>query len=136
VTFATTDFGYYVRLEPGDELICSLIQLAREQEVDAALLTAVGSLTEVELGSGSSRDRLHARTHLAEPLDACSITGTLTLVDGEPFPHLHGSFARADHTVVGGHIYQAVSGSGIEIAMQIIAPAARTAETELFATRT
>lgn len=133
MTFATTDFGYFVRLEPGDELICSLIQLAREQEVDAALLTAVGSLTEVELGSGTGRDRLHARTRLTEPLDACSITGTLKLVDGEPFPHLHGSFARADHSVIGGHIYQAVSGSGVDIALQIIAPSVRAASTELFA---
>ena len=134
MTISTTDFGYFVRLQPGDELVCALIQLAREQEVDAALLTAIGSFTEVELGSGSSRERLHARAHLMEPLEACSITGMLTLVDGEPFPHLHGSFARADHSVVGGHIYQAVAGGDVDIALQIIP--LRTASTELFATRT
>ena len=135
VTFTTTDFGYFVRLEPGDELIRSLIRFAREQEVDAALLTGIGSLAEVELGVGGGRDRLHRRSHLAEPLEACSLTGTLTLVDGEPFPHLHGSFARADHTLIGGHVYEAVASTVVELAVQMIAPApVRTAT--LLATRT
>lgn len=124
MTFSSTDFGFLVLLEPGDELVRCLIQFAREQEVDAAVVTGIGSVSEVELGSGSSREREHRRSTIAEPLEACSLTGTLTLVDGEPFPHLHGSFARADHSVLGGHIYQAVCERGVEVAVQLVSPAA------------
>jgi uncharacterized protein len=122
VTFATTEFGYLVYLDPGDEVVRCLIQFAREQEVDCALVTGLGAVAELELGAGGGRDREHRRSHLHEPLEICSLTGTLTLVDGEPFPHLHGSFARRDHSLVGGHIYQAVCATGAELAVQLAAP--------------
>lgn len=126
MTFATTDFGYLLVLEPGDELIRCLIQFAREQEVDAAILSGIGSVAEVELGAGGLRERDHQRTLLSEPLEACSLTGTLTLMDGEPFPHLHGSFARHDHSLLGGHVYFALCGGAMEIAVQVSEPLAST----------
>jgi uncharacterized protein len=122
VTYSSTDFGYFLVLEPGEELVRCLIQFAREQEVDAAVLTGVGSVSEVELGSGSDREREHYRATLTEPLEACSLTGTLTLIDGEPFPHLHGRFERADRSVLGGHVYQAVCGTAVEVSLQVVRP--------------
>jgi uncharacterized protein len=118
VTFASTDFGFILSLEPGDELVRCLIQFAREHEVESAVLTGLGSTVEVELGVGSSRSRERRRV-LSEPLEACSLTGTVTLLDGEPFPHLHGTFARADASVIGGHVYQAVCGSTIQLAVRV-----------------
>lgn len=121
MTFSYTDFGYILALEPGDEVVRCLIQFAREYEIENAILSGIGSVSEVELGSGGGRGREHQRTHLTEPLEACSLTGALTLVDGEPFPHLHGSFARPDTSVLGGHVYQAVCSAGLELAVQVTA---------------
>lgn len=119
MTFSYTDFGYILVLEPGDEIVRCLIQFAREYEVESAILSGVGSICEVELGSGGGREREHRRTRLAEPLETCSLTGALTLVDGEPFPHLHGRFARRDASVLGGHVYQAVCATTLELALQV-----------------
>jgi predicted DNA-binding protein with PD1-like motif len=119
LTYSYTDFGYILVLEPGDEVVRTLIQFAREQEVEYALLSGTGGVAELELGAGGGRGMEHCRTHVAEPLEACSLTGALTLVDGEPFPHLHGSFARPDATVVGGHVYQAVCSTSVELAVHV-----------------
>jgi uncharacterized protein len=121
VNFARTDFGYLLYLEPDDELLRCLIQFARDQEVDTAIVSGLGSVCELELGTGGGRDREHRRRLLQEPLEICSLSGTLTLVDGEPFPHLHGSFARQDHSLIGGHIYEAVCATGAEVALQVSA---------------
>lgn len=118
MTFRTTDFGYILTLEPGDELVRSLIQFARDHEVDAALVTAIGSVTELELGTGGGRDRDHRRRTFDEALEACTVSGVVTLVDGEPFPHLHGTFSRDDHSVIGGHVYEAVAGAGMDVVLQ------------------
>jgi uncharacterized protein len=119
VKSSSTDFGYLLRLEPGDELMRCLIQFARERELDAVVVSGLGSVAELELGTGGGGEREHRRLLLHEPLEACSLTGTVTLLDGEPFPHLHGSFARADHSVVGGHVYQAVCAIAMELAIQV-----------------
>lgn len=113
---------YLLTLRPGDELVRCLIQFARDQEIDAALITGAGSISEVELGTGSAGRRDQRRSRFAEPLEACSLTGTLTLVDGEPFPRLFGSFARLDNTMLGGHIFQAVCGAGTDIVVQALEP--------------
>jgi predicted DNA-binding protein with PD1-like motif len=123
VTSTPTEFGFLLTLEPGDEVVCSLIQFARAQELDAAVVTGIGSISEAELGAGSGRERDHRRRTVAEPLEACSLTGTVTLVDGEPFPHLHGTFARADHSLLGGHVYQAVCATSVELVIQITSDA-------------
>lgn len=118
MTFATTPFGYVLVLEPGDEVIRCLIQFAREQEVDAAVVSGTGSLAELEVGHDGRRGR-DARV-LKEPLETCSLNGSLTLLDGEPFPHLHGSFARRDLSVIGGHVFQAVcAAGGIQLAVHL-----------------
>jgi uncharacterized protein len=133
LTFTVTDYGYLLSLEPGDELVRCLIQFARSQELDAAVISGSGSAAEVELGAGSGHERAYRRRHIAEPLDACSLTGTLTLVDGEPFPQLHGTFARADHSLIGGHVYQAVCTTLIELSVQpAAAPIARVAPDRTF----
>jgi uncharacterized protein len=120
VTCAETDFGFIVVLKPGDEVLRCLIQFAREQEVDTAVVSGVGTISELELGTGGP-DRGQRRHQWREPLEVCSLTGTLTLVDGEPFPHLHGSFARRDSSLVGGHVYQAVCATGTQLVMQVSA---------------
>jgi predicted DNA-binding protein with PD1-like motif len=135
VTFSHTDFGFLLKLEPGDELLRSLIQFARAQEVDAAIITGIGSVSEAEIGAGGGREREHRRRTLMEPLEACSLTGTVTLVDGEPFPHLHGTFARADHSLLGGHVYQAVCAAGLEIAVHMTAAALVRSAHSSFSTR-
>ena len=119
MTSTPTDFGFLLTLEPGDELVRCLIQFAREQELDAAVVNGIGSISEAELGAGGGRERDHRRRTLAEPLEACSLTGTVTLLDGEPFPHLHGTFARADHSLLGGHVYQAVCAASVELVIQV-----------------
>jgi uncharacterized protein len=122
VTFASTHFGYVLVLEPGDEVIRCLIQFAREREVDAAVVSGAGPLTELEIGADGHRGREHYRAVLIERLDTCRLDGTLTLVDSEPFPHLHGSFARSDLSVIGGHIFQAVCAASLELAIQLCDP--------------
>lgn len=123
MTFASTDFGYMLFLEPGDEIMRCLIQFARAQEIETATLQGAGLVAEVELGSGRASDH-GARRRLVERLEARSLTGSLTLVDGEPFPSLRGSFARADCSVVGGEVFDAVCGSAIELAVRVADTAA------------
>jgi predicted DNA-binding protein with PD1-like motif len=109
--------GFIVTLEPGDELVRCLTAFARQNDVDSGLITGFGTIAEVELGvvAGRPNDR---RFCFRGPLEACSLQGTIMLLDGEPFPHVHGVFARADFSTVGGHVFQAVCATVVELVVQ------------------
>ena len=44
------DTGFLVVLDPGDEVIASLIRLATAERIGAASLTAIGAVREAVLG--------------------------------------------------------------------------------------
>jgi predicted DNA-binding protein with PD1-like motif len=109
--------GYIVVLEPGEELVRSLTAFARQYDVDSAILTGFGAVAELELAASVGRIT-ERRINFRGPLEVCALQGTIGLLDGEPFPHVHGSFSRADCTTVGGHVCEAVCASMLEIIVQ------------------
>ena len=104
-------------LEPGEELITSLTAFARQYDVDSAILTGFGGLAELELAASIGRvteRRIRFRGHL----EVCALQGTIGLLDGEPFPHMHAVLSRPDFTTAGGLVHQAVCGGSVEILVQ------------------
>ena len=112
-----TSFGHVLALEPGDELIRSLIAFARHEDVDAAVLTGLGAVRGVELGFYHLDRQEYERRRFDEPLEVCALVGNLALLDGEPFPHVHGVFGRPDGSTVGGHVFEAVCSVTLELAV-------------------
>jgi predicted DNA-binding protein with PD1-like motif len=114
-------FGYIVVLQPGDELLSCLIRLARHEEIEGATVSAIGTVRDLELGfynlGNSEAEDGYERRSFDAPMLACSITGTVSLLDGEPLPHLHGVFSRADCSTVGGHIFSATCHVTLEMAI-------------------
>ncbi|HEX6306998.1 MAG TPA: PPC domain-containing DNA-binding protein [Longimicrobiales bacterium] len=111
-----TDFGFVLILEPGDDVVRCLIQFARDHEIEAALVTGTGTISEIEMGGAdASPDR---RTRITLPHGACSLHGSISLVDGEPYPELRGVLTRADCSLLGGRVYQAVCAGRVEIVVR------------------
>lgn len=114
-----TPFGFIMVLEPADELMGCLIRLARNEEVEAAVLNGVGAVRDVELGDCAAHHGLRGpeRRHIREPMDACSLTGTISLLHGEPLPHVHAVLSRDDRPMAGGHVYSAVCHGTLEVSI-------------------
>ncbi|HEX7051596.1 MAG TPA: PPC domain-containing DNA-binding protein [Longimicrobiales bacterium] len=112
-----TPFGHVLVLEPGEDLVRCLIAFARREEVEAAVLYGIGAVGRVELGWYDTAAQEYGRREIEEPLEVCAMMGNLALLDGEPFPHVHGVFGRKDFTTVGGHIFEAVCSVTLEVAV-------------------
>ena len=116
-----TPFGFMLALEPGDELIRSLTALARQEDIDGAAVTGAGRVREIELGYFDPVTGQHVRRGFSEHLELCCLSGTVPLIDGEPFPQLYGVFGRSDFTTLGGQLFEAVCGELIEVAVYTMA---------------
>jgi predicted DNA-binding protein with PD1-like motif len=112
-----TPFGFMVVLDPGDELIRSLTALARQEDIDGASIVGAGRVRELDLGVYDPLASDHNRKTFQDHFEMCSLTGSLALLDGEPFPQLHGVFSRTDFSIIGGLIFEAVCAESIEVAV-------------------
>ena len=110
-----TPFGFLVVLEPGDELIRSLTALARQEDIDGATISGAGRVRELELGIFDPLANDYNRKCFHDHFEMCSLSGTVALLDGEPFPQVHGVFSRGDFVVLGGQVFEAVCGEIIEV---------------------
>ncbi|MBX9965491.1 MAG: DNA-binding protein [Burkholderiales bacterium] len=86
-----------VRLRPGEDLRHSLIRIAKQRRLKAAvILSGVGSLSQANLRFAGRPEG----TKLAGPFEIVSITGTVSC-DGL---HVHLSIADAGGRTLGGHL--------------------------------
>lgn len=123
-----TPFGFMLLLEPGDEVIRSLTALARQEDIDGATVAGSGRVREIELGFFDPLTGCQRRT-FREPLEMCSLSGVLPLVDGQPFPQLHGVFSRSDFSTIGGQVFEAVCGELMEVGVYtMVTPLVRKLE--------
>jgi uncharacterized protein len=91
------------RFEDGDPILDSLIEIARKEEIRAAIVYLVGGVTGATIVVGPDKEEFPPnpvwRT-LAESHEAAAI-GTIFWEGDEPKAHIHGSFGKRDTVKVG-----------------------------------
>jgi uncharacterized protein len=102
-----------MRLSKGELLIDSLTAFTKEKNLPAAWVSGIGGSLWVELGYYHLDARVYDWQRTDDELEITNLQGTIAWSEkGEPFPHIHGSFASADFQGFGGHIKElAVSGT-------------------------
>lgn len=121
--YRKTDFGYLVMLERGDELIRSLIEFGRHEEVSAATLQGLGAIGRLVLGFYHLETQDYVRREWDTDLEVAALVGTLSLLEGEAFPHVHGVFSDRGFTSFGGHVFEAVVSVTLEVPVHTTAGA-------------
>jgi predicted DNA-binding protein with PD1-like motif len=115
--------AHAVRLEPGEDLVPSLIEASKKAMMSASssgaafVLSAVGSLSKVSLrlataSNGDGGDILQ----LDEKLEILSMVGTFS--QGEK--HIHMSVANGMGTTFGGHLMAGIVFTTVELVLGTI----------------
>jgi uncharacterized protein len=98
---------YAVVLETGDEVLGLLTAFAREHEIDAASLTAIGALSSAVLGYFDWTSKQYKRIPVDEQVEVVSLMGDVAVADGLPTLHVHAVLGKHDGSVLGGHLIEA-----------------------------
>ena len=75
-----------------------------------------------------ARARAYGRRHFAASHELCSLTGSLSWYQGEPFPHLHVVLGDAAMRTYGGHCFRARVSITAEL---LVSPQLRRVEREM-----
>lgn len=99
---------YYIRMDRGDELVGSLLELCRREAIASAVYSGIGGCSRAELQTFlPSEGRFETET-VEGMLELVSLNGNVVSDDdGSLHHHTHALFAYKEggrHHVVGGHL--------------------------------
>lgn len=99
---------YYVRLDRGDEIIGSLIDICKSCKVESAIFSGIGGCGAAEIGTFIPETGTFETTVLTGMLELISLSGNIISdPSGEYFHHTHGMFSykeNGEHRMLGGHM--------------------------------
>src|SRR5438045_8737864 len=90
----------------GDEAIGALQQFVREQQIDAASLTAIGAFERAVIGYFDWDRKDYKRIPVDQQVEVLSLIGDVAEADGKPALHIHAVLGRSDGSVAGGHLLE------------------------------
>jgi uncharacterized protein len=109
----------FIRLELGDEVHSSLADVAAREGVSGGWFSGIGAASEVELGYYHLDRKDYERTSITNDVEIASASGSLGLVDGKPFVHLHAVVSDRQGVTHGGHLFRAVTGATLEFVLLV-----------------
>lgn len=99
--------NYLIRLDLNQEIMSTLQKWAKEHGHTAGSFQGIGALKEAELGFYHLHEKTYEKKVFKDEMELISLHGNLSLVDGEPFVHIHVSLGDSQFKVWGGHLFSA-----------------------------
>ena len=111
---------YVVRLQKGEELIESILKLAREENISLGRVSGLAAVDQVEISLYGVETKEYFIKELTGDMEIVSLEGNIAEKDGETYLHLHGSVAHDDNRVYGGHMHLARVSVTAELIVDVI----------------
>ncbi len=94
--------------DTGDEFMSELTGFAKNNDLSAASLTAIGAFSDATLGYFDIEKKEYEKIPIEEQVEVLSLVGTIApKEDGGPQVHAHVVLGRSDGTTRGGHLLEA-----------------------------
>lgn len=95
---------YVAVFDDGDEAVEGLTNLAADEHLDAAALTAIGAFSTATVGYFDRTSASYVEIPVEEQVEVLALTGDVALADERPKLHAHVVLGRRDGTTCGGHL--------------------------------
>jgi predicted DNA-binding protein with PD1-like motif len=103
--------------ETGDEVVSQITAFARENDLDAASMTAIGAFSGATLGYFDIEKKEYEKIPVEEQVEVLSLIGDIALNEGEPELHAHAVLGRRGGTTRGGHLLEAYVRPTLEVVL-------------------
>lgn len=107
--------SFAVVFDTGDDPTDGLLAFAREHEISAARLSAIGAFRRATLGFFSTESNEYEEIPVEEQTEVLSMTGNLALHEGQPKLHAHVVLGRRSGEALGGHLLDATVRPTLEV---------------------
>ena len=98
------DDTYVIRMDLGEEILSSLTEFCRNEQVALGSVEALGAADHVVIGLYDVGQQQYHKHTFDGPMEITSLVGSISTKEGEPYLHLHINLCREDMSVIGGHL--------------------------------
>lgn len=111
---------YMIRFEKGEEVIKSLKELCRKENIKLAEITGIGASDSVEIGVFNVNTKEYKTKKFEGMFEITSLIGNVTTKEGEVYLHIHINFGDENGTVIGGHLVETRISATCEMILSVI----------------
>ena len=95
-----------VRLDKGDEITNSLLEVAKKEHLTLASVSGIGATDDFEVGVFDLARSDYEHFRFSGNHEIVALVGNITTKDGAPYLHLHITCAGEGGKIVGGHLFE------------------------------
>ena len=108
-----------VRLDVGEEIISSIMNILKNEKISFATVTGIGATNDFTVGTYDVTNQLYKKSNYKGVYEIVSLLGNTSTMNNEPYIHIHMSAADKNNNVVGGHLNEAYISATAEIVLNI-----------------
>ncbi|MCF7912899.1 MAG: DNA-binding protein [Candidatus Cloacimonetes bacterium] len=98
------DGAVFVRLEPGEDIIEQLREVISIYEIRLGKVSGIGACDQVTIGNFDVKAQDYHKETLQGSFEITGLTGNVSVMNGEPYLHLHITLGDGELRVFGGHL--------------------------------
>ena len=95
----------FVSLAPGDEIVNSITSVAHQERLGSGWVLGIGAMENLLVGYYNVPKQEYLEREYPGEYELLSLSGNISLKDGDPFFHPHITFSGEDFQVFGGHLF-------------------------------
>ena len=97
----------FIRLKSGDEIMESLYQLMKLEQVASGWIMGIGACKKIEIGYYNGKIKDYTKKYFNDDYEITSLSGNFTTIgeDQKPWWHIHVNFSDKNFNVFGGHLF-------------------------------
>jgi predicted DNA-binding protein with PD1-like motif len=119
MTYGFDGYNYLMRLERGERVVASILQLVAQLKIDGAWVSGVGGVSQAEIGFYNLDIRKYQRQTFDKTLEITALQGSVAWDGTEPVAHLHVTLSDDTMQAVGGHLLEATVGGTCELFLHV-----------------
>jgi len=109
-----------VRIDKGEEIVESLLNICKEYNVTLGSIMGLGATNKVTIGLFDVDTKKYHSEKFTGNYEIAPLTGNITMMNKEPYLHLHINVCDASHHSFGGHLNKAVVSATFEAIIDLI----------------
>lgn len=111
---------YFIRINPNQPIVSTLKEFCKARKITLGTISGLGSLKSVTLGFFDPKTKKYQEKTFEDFLEMASLTGNITMKDGEPVLHLHTVVAGDNYKALAGHMAEAQVSLTAEIIIETV----------------